>query len=164
MVIGFDPDLYTVSENDLEVFLTVRVLQGTLERPAVVNLSTANGFGICKYCLEETVIEGFPCCVTAIRKTCSFYSHTAAAVATDDYIAIVSLPLMFDGNDTSQTVRIIITNDSIVEFTEHFFASLTTVDPFVELMPDEARVNILDDDRKINEFKSSYMYNITFML
>ena len=65
MVIGFDPALYTVSENDLEVFLTVRVLQGTLERPAVVNLSTANGFGICKYCLEETVIESFPCCVTA---------------------------------------------------------------------------------------------------
>jgi len=64
---------------------------------------------------------------------------------------------MFDVNDTSQTVRILITNDSIVEFTEHFFASLTTADPFVELMPDEARVNILDDDRKINKFKNSYM-------
>ena len=49
VVIGFNPTLYTVSEDDGEVFLTVRVLQGALERPVVVNLSTSNGLGMCKY-------------------------------------------------------------------------------------------------------------------
>ena len=100
--------------------------------------------------LEETVSPLLCQCFRS-ELHCPYFSHTAAAVATDDYTAIVSLPLMFDANDTFQTVRIIITDDSIVEFTEHFFAFLTTVDPFVDLMPDEARVNILDDDRKINE-------------
>ena len=76
------------------------------------------------------------------------YSHAAAAVAPNDYTTINNLPLIFDGNDTSQSVRVIIANDSIVEFDEHFFGSLATVDLFVEIMSNEARVNILDDDRK----------------
>ena len=55
-MIGFDPALYNVSENDGEVLLTVRVLRGELGRPVEVDFSTDDGIGISKYMLNAAPV------------------------------------------------------------------------------------------------------------
>ena len=70
--------------------------------------------------------------------------------APDDYTALSDRLLTFSGTNTRGTVDIIIAEDGVHESMEDFLASLTfsgVVSSSVELVPAQATVQIVDNDR-----------------
>ena len=67
--------------------------------------------------------------------------------ATSDYITI-SQVLTFCNSSTVQAVQVPIVNDSVLELSEVFTASISLAEDsnIVELMPNSVSVTILDDD------------------
>ena len=65
--------------------------------------------------------------------------------ATNDYTT-VSMDLTFNAGNTSQTVMIPITGDTVVEGTESFTVTLTTGDSAINLSPPSTTVTIQDND------------------
>lgn len=69
---------------------------------------------------------------------------TATSSGSVDYVAIPNLTLQFDENTLSQSVTIVISDDSILEDNENFFGSLSSSDNAVDLTPRMATINIFD--------------------
>ncbi len=69
--------------------------------------------------------------------------HSAAGL---DFIDPGEIPLQFDSTATSQTVRIIIIDDTILEADENFFGRLVTTDAAVNVDPSEAEATIVEDN------------------
>ena len=67
--------------------------------------------------------------------------------APSDYTS-VTMDLTFDNGTTNQTVMIPIVGDNVVESTESFTVSLTSVDSAVNLNPSTTTVTIQNDDSK----------------
>lgn len=78
----------------------------------------------------------------------SHICHTLTPSHTIDVPDLVGgvIPLTFDENINMATIPISILNDNINEVLERFIARLTTSDEDVILMPDEAIVEIRDND------------------
>ena len=77
-------------------------------------------------------------------------SIVCSIAAPVDYRAEGGRLLTFDATSTSQTVEISVTDDSVSEGTEQFVATLNFVGNVgngVQLEPNEATVQITDDDR-----------------
>ena len=75
------------------------------------------------------------------------YCPTAPA----DYTSVSDEPLTFTRSSSSQSVNITIRDDTTVEDTESFVASLSvnaTLYPGVGLLPDTANIYIIDPDSK----------------
>ena len=69
--------------------------------------------------------------------------------AGSDFIGITGLPVIFDPTTNFIVIQVSIMDDNALEVSpEDFTAILTSVVPRLTLLPDVARVNILDDDRK----------------
>ena len=83
---------------------------------------------------------------------------SATSVAPIDFIDPGRVTLQFSNQTTSQTVRIVIEDDDILENDENFFGNLATLDGSVILDPEQAEVNILED----NDGTFSIQYSITF--
>ena len=49
ILIGFDPDAYEVDEEEGIVFVTVAVLDGSLNTDVVIRLNTSDGTAVCKF-------------------------------------------------------------------------------------------------------------------
>ena len=64
----------------------------------------------------------------------------------------VPVQLTFDGNTDRLPVTITIIDDSILENTEDFFAVLATSDAAVSLSPEQATINILEDNDGIYHY------------
>ena len=75
------------------------------------------------------------------------------------------MDLTFNAGNTNQTVMIPILGDTVVEGTESFTVSLTSVDSAVTLSPSTTTVTIEDDDSKfcgekeVNMQRFFYSYN-----
>ena len=120
MTIGFDPDQYSVNEDDGSVSLTVRVLAGELARAVSVNFFTVDG------------------------------SATSTPPADFVSIAEASpIILQFSPGDLQGEATVNIIDDTIAEDPEQFIGLLSSTDPAVILAPMNASVEILDNDRKL---------------
>ena len=101
-------------------------------------------------------------CDTVSSMTCYVYSYSYAlrvpylSILSDDYS---SLPLdcRLEPGDTSQCVEITITDDDLVELTESFSVSLSTV-ATLEIVQDTAVVYIEDNDSEfiVNIHRPTY--------
>ena len=81
-----------------------------------------------------------------LHKVVYTYSHLFR-IATLDFTA-TSIDVTFIPGQTTATVEVPITDDSVSEDTEMFSAVLSTTNPNVMLGEDTASVTILDDDSK----------------
>ncbi len=70
------------------------------------------------------------------------------AIGGLDFVDPGSITLQFNGSYTSQTVRITIIDDAILEHDESFFGKLTATDPAVTVEPDQAcaEATIIEDN------------------
>ena len=86
--------------------------------------------------------------VYAFCSTNSSQCHVISTVETIDYGAI-NVTLMFDTCETRKCVNVTITEDLVDEPLEFFTYTLTRtlfLDPRIELMPTDGRVEIIDND------------------
>ena len=77
---------------------------------------------------------------------CSCLSFSSPAPS--DYIS-VTMDLTFNADNTNRTVMIPIIGDNVVEGTESFTVSLTTLDSAVTLGQSNTTVNIDDNNGKV---------------
>ena len=68
--------------------------------------------------------------------------------APGDYDAVLEV-LTFSASVTQICRNVSSVEDNILEDVENFIITLTITDGMVNLIPDEARVTITDDDRKL---------------
>ncbi len=120
MTIGFDPDVYSVNEEDGTVSLTIRVLAGQLARTVSVNFFTQDG----------TATSTAPIDFIAVPPA-------------------IPITLQFSPTDLNLTATVTISNDDISEDSEQFDGLLFSNDPAVILAPSNASVEIRDRDRKL---------------
>ena len=121
VTIGFDPDQYSVNEDDGSVSLTVRVLAGELARAVSVNFFTVDGSA------------------TSTPPAADFVSIAEAS----------PIILQFSPGDLQGEATVTINDDTITEDPEQFIGLLSSTDPAVILAPMNARVEILDNDCKL---------------
>ena len=90
-----------------------------------------------------------------LQLLCYFFSPCSAP---GDYTSLIGRLLTFSATTTRQTVDVSITEDAVNEGMEEFFAELTIVGNVangIQLSPNEAAIQIKDEDRK-------YSYKISF--
>lgn len=75
-----------------------------------------------------------------------YCTRLIAAVGNDFIGFSVPVPLVFDGATTTLPVTITIIDDSVLENNEHFLSLLRTDDPTVVLDPQQATINIQEDN------------------
>ena len=75
-----------------------------------------------------------------------FILNTIPAVGTDFMDFSIPEQLTFDESTDRLPVTITIIDDSILESTEDFFAMLATSDAAVNFNPQQATINILEDN------------------
>ncbi len=76
-----------------------------------------------------------------------------------DFVDPGPITLHFNGSSTSQTVRITIIDDAILEHDESFFGKLTATDPAVTVDPNQAEATIIED----NDSKLGYHGNVRYI-
>ena len=89
------------------------------------------------------------CIVTSDKNSITFvyYFHLSAGF---DYGGIAGRQLIFGPAVSSLQVQVSIQDDAFLEISpEYFTANLTSAVPRLTLLPDEATVDILDDDGKL---------------
>ena len=69
------------------------------------------------------------------------------SIAGSDFLAL-TMPVTFGRREVWASVNVAIVDDSNIEDTEMFSATLTTTDSNVVIGADTATVTILDDDRE----------------
>ena len=117
VTIGFDPDQYSVNEDDGSVSLTVQVLAGELARAVSVNFLTQDG----------TATSTAPTDFVSVAEASPIILH-------------------FSPTDLDLQATVTIINDTITENPEQFIGLLSSFDPAVILAPMNANVEILDND------------------
>ena len=128
MLVEFDPTAYTVTEG-VDAFAELTLIRsGHLDETTVVTVSPLSGTAIGKY--TEFVPVHF-----------TYYTHTAGS----DFSSSPTVVTFFPG-ETSAQVQVPITDDSILEGTEVFSATLSTAESDVVFGDDTAFVTILDNN------------------
>ena len=117
----------------MTVQVCARILDGSLQRDAVVTLSTSDG-------TATGLLLALP------RSFNPFYNDISPLLAPGDYTAVVDAELVFSETIDTVCIDISITADQITENTESFAAGLSTDDSSVTLSPQMASVDILDQD------------------
>ena len=133
LTIGFDPSTYYVNETDMIVQVCASILNGSLQKDAVVTLSTSDG-------TATGLLLALP------RSFYPFSNDISPLLAPGDYTAVVDAELVFSETIDTCCIDISITADQITEDTESFTADLSTDDSSVILSPQMASVDILDQD------------------
>ena len=131
MTIGFEPSSYIVNETEVSVQVCVKLLDGTLERAAVVTLFTTDGSATGLFLALST----HPLMISL-------------PLAPDDYIPVSNVQLTFDSSIPENCEDIIIVVDGIVEDVMVFFANLTTDDSSLILDPKYSSITIISSDSK----------------
>lgn len=139
VVIGFNQTLYEVSESEQQALISVTLLNGTLQREAIVTLSitenTAEGMKVLK--LESITII--------------MYDHRSINLqylnlGGRDFVLLQPQHLTFDAGNSFNTIAVNITNDESFEMDEQFYGLLSTMDLDVTLSPAQTTIRILNDD------------------
>ena len=135
MTIGFNQTLYEVSESGIQVLISVTLLNGILQREAIVSIS-----------ITEDTAKGMK-----VQKSLCMMITEASTISLGgrDFIPLQPQQLTFDAGTSYNTIAInIIDNDSF-ERDKQFSSALSTMDMDVTLSPAQTTIRILNDDGKI---------------
>ena len=141
VTVGFDPELYRVNEADGSATLTVRLLNGILEREVTVLFETSPGTAT-ETGTDLTSWEGEREGEREIFFKSSFSTFIFAEPA--DYTPVTQV-LTFSPTISANNVTVLITNDDILEDTEAFFGNLNNQGQPVITDPERAIVEIVED-------------------
>ena len=147
LIISFEEEVYTVNEADGEVTVSVAVLSGVLSSDVVVRMDTKDGNAKGEEISINSIhpwLLSLSVCISAVM-FCAPISHTTDG---DDYRSVSEL-FVFNAVHTHFKVSLPITDDIINEGVESIYLHLellTSGANIVFLTPDEATVEIVDDD------------------
>ena len=133
MIVSFDPTTYTVTEGDDEFVLLRLVRSGVnLDRETVVTVNPVPG-----------TADG----VFSVFLDSLLFSVSVSNTAPSDFTS-TPITVTFMSGQTAATTEVPIRDDSDVENTENFSATLSSTDTNVMLGVDAANISILDNDGK----------------
>ena len=135
MTIGFNQTLYEVSESWIQALISVTLLNGILQREAIVSIS-----------ITEDTAKG----MKVQQSLCMMITEASTiSLGGRDFIPLQPQQLTFDAGTSYNTVAInIIDNDSF-ERDKQFSSALSTMDMDVTLSPAQTTIRILNDDGRI---------------
>ena len=134
--------MYLVQESDGAVTICVRITGGTLDREVILMLNTSG----------QTALEGSKTfkSSTTLSKVLLFNDSILLSSAVD--YDSVATALVFAAGESEACADIPLTQDQVVESPENFRVILSSSDPDVVFVRDEATVNIIDSTRKLLQY------------